>query len=393
MFSALRSCASMKADCFFATFIFFMGSLEFTMSEIKSNGKMPMSQFSMSQFSMSRRALLRTGALTAVGLAAPSLVRAQSAPVAIRFATGGGVGPNEITTCVWIDYLKQNVLKNYGKAYTLDITYTRGSPLAAQLLAGGQVDIGTLSAPAFATSVSKGAFADGLGIIADIYQDGHPGFATNTFLVLKDSPIKTIADLKGKKVAINAFGSAVDIVLRVALKRANLDPKRDVEIVEIMFPSIGPALRDHRVDCGVLVLPFLPPEFAKGDLRALFTGADTLGPNEVAFMAASDPFIKAHPEALKALLADYVLALEWYYDPKNREKALELVSGVMQSSKDVLATYFLTPKDYYRDRAGCVSQKALQIPIDAMFEHGLIDQKIDAAKYVKLQYLPTPCAT
>ena len=239
------------------------------MSRTKPNANLP----------ISRRDLLRTGTMVAAGLATSSLgARAQSGPVNIRFATGGGIGPNEITTCVWLDYLKENVLKNYGKAYTLDITFTRGSPIAAQLLAAGQVDIGTLSSPAFATAVSKNALPDGVGIIADVYQDGHPGFATNTFLVLKDSPIKTVADLKGKKVAINAFGSAVDIVLRVALKRANLDPKRDLEIVEITFPNIAPALRDHRIDCGILVIPFLPLEFAKGDLRALFTGADTLGP-------------------------------------------------------------------------------------------------------------------
>lgn len=343
---------------------------------------------------LSRRDVLRTGTMVAAGvITSPWIARAQSNPVNIRLATGGGIGPNEITTCVWLDYLKANVLKNYGKAYTLDITFTRGSPVAAQLLAAGQVDIGTLSSPAFATAISKNALPDGVGIVADVYQDGHPGFATNTFLVLKDSPIKSVGDLKGKKVAINAFGSAVDIVLRVALKRANLDPKRDLEIVEITFPNIAPALRDHRIDCGILVIPFLPLEFAKGDLRALFTGGDTLGPNEVAFMAASDPFIKAHPDTLRDLLADYVSALDWYYDPKNREKALELVSDVMKSSKEVLGTYFLTERDYYRDRNGCVSQKALQTPIDAMFEHNLIEQKVDAAKYLKLQYLPRPCGT
>jgi NitT/TauT family transport system substrate-binding protein len=354
------------------------------MSRVTPNAKLP----------LSRRDLLRTGSMAAAGLAASSWgARAQSVPLKIRFATGGGIGPNEITTCVWLDYLKEKVLKNYGKAYTLDITYTRGSPIAAQLLAAGQVDIGTLSSPAFATAVSKNALPDGVGIIADVYQDGHPGFATNAFLVLKDSPIKTVADLKGKKVAINAFGSAVDIVLRVALKRANLDPKRDLEIVEITFPNIAPALRDHRIDCGILVIPFLPLEMAKGDFRPLFTGADTLGPNEVAFMAASDPFIKAHPEELRALLADYVSALDWYYDPKNREKALELVSGVMKSSKEVLGMYFLTPRDYYRDRNGCVSRKALQTPIDAMFENKLIEQNVESAKYLKLQYLPKPCGT
>src|SRR5665213_736849 len=89
-------------------------TLEFTMSRTNPNANP----------SMSRRELLRTGTMVAAGLATPSFgARAQSAPVNIRLATGGGIGPNEITTCVWLDYLKENVLKNYGKAYTLDITF------------------------------------------------------------------------------------------------------------------------------------------------------------------------------------------------------------------------------------------------------------------------------
>ena len=55
----------------------------------------------------------------------PSLVR--SAPVNIRYSTGGGIGPNEMETLIWLDYLKSNVLKNYGKVYTVDMTFTRGS--------------------------------------------------------------------------------------------------------------------------------------------------------------------------------------------------------------------------------------------------------------------------
>jgi TRAP-type uncharacterized transport system substrate-binding protein len=148
---------------------------------------------------LTRRALLGTG-VTAIAGGVASTLRApvaNAAPLNIRYATGGGIGPNEINTCVWLDYLRENVLKHYGKAYTLDITYTRGSPEAAQLLAAGQVELGTLASPAFATTIAKNAIPDGIGIVADVYQDGHPGFATNTFFVVKDSPIKTVADLKG----------------------------------------------------------------------------------------------------------------------------------------------------------------------------------------------------
>lgn len=342
----------------------------------------------------SRRTVLRAGAGVLAGAALSSLPRAaRAAPVNIRYATGGGIGPNEMETVIWLDYLKQNVLPNYGKVYTLDMTFTRGSPEAAQLLAAGQVEIATLSSPAFATVIAKNAVPDGISIISDIYQDGHPGYATNTFFVHKDSPIKTVADLKGKKVAINAFGSAVDIVLRVALKKVGLDPRRDVQIVEVTFPSIAQAIREQRVDCGVLVIPFLPQESAKGDLRGLFTGGDTLGPSSVAFQVAADKFIREQPDVLRAFLADFVAGLTWYYDPKNRAKAIELVSGLTKSPKEILESYFITPRDYYRDPNGCVTAAVVQKPIDAMLEYQLIDRPVDAAKYIKLQYLPKPCAT
>ena len=77
--------------------------------------------------SMSRRAVM-LGA-TGAALSAPFVSRPAFAAVPnIRYATGGGIGPNEMETIIFLDYVKQNVLKNYGKAYTLDMTFTRGTP-------------------------------------------------------------------------------------------------------------------------------------------------------------------------------------------------------------------------------------------------------------------------
>src|SRR5438552_13220148 len=111
-------------------------------------------RFQLDCAGVSRRAVL--GGLVGVagsGAAGLSISPARAAPVNVRYATGGGIGQNEINTCVWLDYMRENVLKHYGKVYTLDITYTRGSPEAAQLLAAGQVELATLSSPAFATTI------------------------------------------------------------------------------------------------------------------------------------------------------------------------------------------------------------------------------------------------
>jgi NitT/TauT family transport system substrate-binding protein len=346
-----------------------------------------------SNVTISRRQILAAGAAGTAALTMPFLSkRASAAAVNIRYATGGGIGPNEMETIIYLDYLKQNVLKNYGKSYTLDMTFTRGTPEAATLLASGQVDLATQSFATFATAVSKDAVPGGMTIISDNYQDGHKGNASNTFFVLKDSPIKSVADLKGKKVGVNAFGSAVDLALRVVLKKNKLDPRNDLQVVEVNFPNMAAAIREKRIDCGVLVIPFLAVESPKGDLRAVFTGGDAFGPSSVIFQVATNNFLKKNPDAVKGFLDDYVAGLKWYYDKANRAKALELVSAFTKSPKEVLDSYFATSRDYYRDPNGCLTAKVVQSPIDAMVEEKLIPAKVDAAKYIDLSYLPHPCA-
>ena len=46
----------------------------------------------------------------------------------IRYATGGGIGPNEMETIIYLDWMQKNVLKDYGKEYTVDMTFTRVRP-------------------------------------------------------------------------------------------------------------------------------------------------------------------------------------------------------------------------------------------------------------------------
>jgi sulfonate transport system substrate-binding protein len=135
------------------------------------------------QVALTRRTLVAGGTTGAVaGLCAPFLRLARAAPTTIRYATGGGIGPNEMETVIYLEWMQKNVLKGYGKDYTVDMTFTRGTPEAGTLLAAGQADMATLSFAVFATSVLKNIVPGGMSIVSDNYQDGRPGYAQNTFL-------------------------------------------------------------------------------------------------------------------------------------------------------------------------------------------------------------------
>ena len=339
----------------------------------------------------SRRHVLAGGAALAGAVAMPAIGRA--AVPTIRYSTAGGLGPNEIETVVFTDFMRKNVLTRLGKAYALEVTYARATPEAATMLAAEQMDMAILTPPVFASTIVKEAVPNGLTIVGDCYQDGRAGYASQAFFVLDEGGIAKVEDLRGKTVAVNAFGSTPDVVLGTVLQKHGLDPHRDLRVVEIAFPSIGAALRAKRVDCGVLPLPFGATEQARGGVRPLFSGRDVFEPYTVVCQVARNDFLKNEPDAVKAFLADYVDALHWLYDKNNRKKAIEITAEVSKSPPDVVDSYFLTTRDYYRDPNACVTPSLLQPLVDAMSDLKLIDRRIDMAQHVTARYLPFPCQT
>src|SRR5262249_2058208 len=210
---------------------------------------------------------------------------------------------------------------------------------------------------------------------------------------LDDSPIKTSRDLKGKKVAINAFGSSVDLALRVKLKKDGIDPRQELTIVEVAFPNQAAAIREKRVDCGILLQPFMTIETRKGGLRPLFTAGDALGPFSVVFQVATNDFLKQNSSATRSFLADYVRGLQWFYSPANRQKVIEMTAAFTKSPAELIDSYFVTERDYYRDPNACVGVNTIQTPIDAMYSEGLIDRPVKIAEHLNMSYLPYPCST
>lgn len=338
----------------------------------------------------SRRRFLQT--CTTLGAAAllPSIAKAASVPV-IRYASAGVVGPGEIETVIFSDYFKANVLKRYGKEYTLETTTAKGTPGVATLLAANQADIGTLAFTTLATLVQTGGVAGGVSAIAAIHQDAVKGYASNPFVVLDSSPIRSVADFKGKTVAVNAFNGSVDIILRLALEKAGLDPKRDVRVVEMPFGNIGPALRQKRIDVGVLAMPFQVQEKKKGGIRFIFDAVGIVPPYPVLFQAARNDFLKTQGPAVRAWLADFVDARAWIYNPANRKTAVKVTAELIKRPEEELDEYFLKPADFYRDINACISVQDVQAPVDAMYKLGLIPSPVSLANSVDPSFLPAAC--
>lgn len=73
------------------------------------------------------------------------------------------------------------------------------------------------------------------------------------FLVAKGSNIKTIQDLKGKRVSVGAVGSGTEVTVRTLLKVAGLDPDKDIRAENLGLSDTAGAFADKNIDAALTV--------------------------------------------------------------------------------------------------------------------------------------------
>jgi NitT/TauT family transport system substrate-binding protein len=284
---------------------------------------------------------------------------------------------------------QQNVLKNYGKRYKLDLSRAQGTPLVVAAMAAGEADVAYLAYNSFATAVIKGVVPGGLTIVGAEFYDSHPEHFNFPWLALADTPINSVKDLKGKKIGVLAIGTGADATTRLMLKKSGLDPVRDVTIVEIPAPAMEEAVRSKKIDAG-----FFPPIFAyramaTGGLKKVFDSYQAWGkPYLFSFMVARNDYLKKSPETVRAFLEDYVTLSRHIYKPENREAVLDVIAAHFKAPRAVLQQFYLTKKDVYRPPDGRVVPEDLQHAISRLHELGFLEKDIPVAQYVDNSYLP-----
>jgi NitT/TauT family transport system substrate-binding protein len=305
---------------------------------------------------------------------------AAQAPVKVR--VGYGTAPADITPLIW---QKRDILKHYGKSYTVELTHFQGTSAQMQAFAAKALDLGTLSYISFATAILK-TKAD-LKIVADLHVDGYQEYFTMKWAVPEDSPIRSAKDLKGKTVSVNIIGGGLDIPLRVMLKRQGLEDKRDYTIVEVNFPNSEAMLREKKVDAAVFLAPFWYRAIQKGGIRPIFTSKDAVGPTQMIMKVAESGFLAKHPQVARDIFEDWQIALRWYLNVANRAEAVKVIADFTKVPAAVHEAYVFTTKDLYRDPQGIPNVAVIQANFDLLHELGYAGEKLDVRKYLDLTYI------
>jgi len=262
-----------------------------------------------------------------------------------------------------------------GKTYNIEWTQFQGTAPMTQALAAGALDCAT-QAP---LSLANGVVGGGLKayIVAQHVYEKPGGFSVY-WAVKDDSPIKTIADLKGKTIGISVIGGGTQGPLNILLKQNGIDPAKDIKLVEVGFAVSEDALRQGRVDAVNMNQPFAARAEAKGGIRKLFSLNQAM-PNIVHILeACRADFVDKNPELAKMYVRDITSAMKKAL--ANREETLKVVSEVIKAPVAVLDTYLLKDNDFGRDPGAAPNFPAIQKMLDIYHEAGMLP-KMDVAQF------------
>jgi ABC-type nitrate/sulfonate/bicarbonate transport system substrate-binding protein len=304
----------------------------------------------------------------------------QAEPVKIRM--GWGIPAEEVK---YVMMRRPQILKNYGKAYTLEWFQFAGTAPQATALAAGGLDAATLASLSLAESIDKVGLD--VKVTGGIIMEVSPNF-TSTWLVMENSGINAVKDLKGRTVGVNVYGASLDHIQRAILRKAGLDPEKDVKILEISFGLMEATLRKGDIQCGAFPQPFLFRAMDKGGVKPLFRLGD-IQPKFVQLINVfQTKFIEKNPEVVRAFQEDWKIASQ--YIQKNPAEVRQVTSEVTKLPVDLLNKFLLTKDDFYRDPIGEPDFETMQKNFDFFYESAkAISKRLDVKNYYVPKFLPS----
>ncbi|SIS36539.1 sulfonate ABC transporter substrate-binding protein [Insolitispirillum peregrinum] len=322
---------------------------------------------------MSLLSRLTRRSLLALTLTAPLVVA--SAPLPLSAAET----PAATATTLRIGWQKGGalaVIKGRGdfeknlKAQGITVTWNEfpAGPQMLEALNVGSIDLGVVgeTPPVFAQ-------AAGADLLYVANEPASP--QAEAILVPKGSDIKTLADLKGKRVVLNK-GSNVHYLLVQALKKAGLQYS-DITVSYLPPADARAAFEKGAVDAWVIWDPFASAAEAQSGAVRL---ADATGlADNHNFYIARRPFAEQHPVVLKQTLDE--IAKEGGWITTHLDEAAAIVAPQIGLSFDITRTAF----GHYGYGAKLVNEDVTQRQqkiADAFYDLKLIPKKVEVSPVV-----------
>jgi sulfonate transport system substrate-binding protein len=269
---------------------------------------------------MKRREFLKLSLGTAAVTALPVRARAEAGVKEIRV----GYQKNGVLVIA----RQQSTLEKHFKPQGIEVKWVEFSsgPPMMEAMNVGSIDYGAVgdSPPVFAQA----------GGAAIVYAAGQPITNGQGILVPQNSAIKSIADLKGKRIGFTKGSSAHNITVQT-LEKAGLS-YADVTPVYLTPPDAGPAFANGSIDAWAILDPYFAIGETKQNGRILVNASEITKANS--FCIANRDFAKNHGSVLQQIIDVTTSTAKWAEQHRDEvAKSLSAVTGIALDIQTIAA--------------------------------------------------------
>jgi len=244
--------------------------------------------------------------------------------------------------------------------------FSQGSNRSLEYLNGGSIDFASTAGLAAVLSRANGS------PIKTVYVGSRPEWTA--LAVRKDSPIKSLADLKGRKIAATKGTDPFLFTLR-SLATVGLG-KNDVELLHLQHPDGRIALEKGDVDAWAGLDPLLAASQIQAGSRLLYQNVDF---NTYNVLSVTEKFAKEHPQAIDKVLQAYEKARQWARE--NPEPLAELLAKEANLPIEV-ARLQLSRTDFSHAQPGAEHIAALKAAAPILVSEELVRRGVNVEQVV-----------
>ena len=249
----------------------------------------------------------------------------------------------------------------------------KAGPEEMSAFAAGALDMGYVGEAPATTAVANGVAQ--ATVLAQVNTEG------SAIVVGKNAPEKGIRDLIEKKVAIPGHSTVQDFLLKKALVRFNVDPKK-IRIIVLKPPEMIGALKTGQNDAFIAWEPYPAKARTMGVGRNLLTSNEIWKDHPCCVLAVNNRFLAERPQDARAVVKAHVEATDFINQfPEDAIKIGVKYTGmdeetVRLSMKNVNYTYILSIEGE-REYVDFLSRlRYIKMPDTAQFVSAFINEEI-----------------
>ena len=279
---------------------------------------------------------------------------------------------------------EQGWFKKHG--VELAITMTPSSAYQAEALAKGEFDI---AGSAFDNVV---AYTEGQGAVALPETPDFFAFlgATQIELAIIANPeIKSVADLAGKSLALDAPGTGFAFVLYHMLEKGGVKPGSYERVAVGATPQRWESVKAGQHAATMTIEPFTSIAKAQG-FNVLAKSTETIADYQGGIFAARRSWAASNSTALQGFIKGYLDGLAWTLEPANREEGSQVLLRNMPDIKPGVVgsvmNSLLSPRSGLTPK-GEVTIEGIRTVLDLRTRYGKPGSSLtDPHKYIDLTY-------